>query len=141
MKIVIALLLIVHGLITICQSPASFSPSEGIKNPGWLAWWPANLGQSWPLNALGLEHSLPVRLGGIFWLIAGAALIGAGLGVLGFLVPTAWWRSLALTGAIILIAMLAVYYHPFNSVGLGASVLLLLSLLGEGWPMFAKLGL
>ena len=141
MKIFIALLLIVHGFIAACQSPVSFNPAAGIKNPTWLAWWPANLGQSWPLNALELEHSLAVRMVGIFWLIAGAALIGAGLGVLGFLVPTAWWRSLALTGAIILIAMLAVYYHPFYSVGLGASVVLLVSLVGEGWPLFSKLGL
>ena len=73
MKISIALLLIVHGFIAACQSPVSFNPAAGIKNPTWLAWWPANLGQSWPLNALELEHSLAVRMVGIFWLIAGAA--------------------------------------------------------------------
>ena len=141
MKIFIALLLIVHGFIAACQSPVSFNPAAGIKNPTWLAWWPANLGQSWPLNALGLEHGLAVRMVGILWLVAGAALIAAGLGVMGVIFPAAWWRGLALAGAVILIIMLVIYYHPFYSVGLGASVVLLVSLVGEGWPLFSKLGL
>jgi hypothetical protein len=30
------------------------------------------------------------RVGGLLWLAGGMALVAAGLGILGFLVPTAW---------------------------------------------------
>jgi hypothetical protein len=52
MKILIAVLLIVHGLIVAGQSSGSFNPVGGVKNPAWLSWWPANLGQSWLLIAI-----------------------------------------------------------------------------------------
>jgi len=44
MKILIAVLLIVHGLIVASQSSGSFNPAGGLKNPSWLSWWPAHLG-------------------------------------------------------------------------------------------------
>jgi hypothetical protein len=141
MKILIAALLIVHGLIVAFQSSSSFNPVEGVKNPAWLSWWPANLGQSWLLSPLGVERTLVARAGGALWLMAGIALAAAGLAVLGLLVPTAWWRSLALTGAAISLAMLAIYLHPFYGIGIGASITLLAALLLENWPVLERLGL
>ncbi len=141
MKILIAILLIVHGLIVAGQSSGSFSPVGGIKNPSWLSWWPANLGQSWLLTTLGLERSPLARAGGFLWLVAGVALVAAGLGVLGLGVPPTWWRTLALSGAAISLMMLAVYLHPFISVGIGASIVLLVALLWEQWPLLEHLGL
>jgi hypothetical protein len=73
MKIVIAVLLIIHGLIVAGQSSGSFNPIGGVQNPSWLSWWAANLGQSWLLTALGIEQSPVVRAGGMLWLIAGPA--------------------------------------------------------------------
>lgn len=141
MKILIAVLLIVHGLIVAFQSSGSFTPVGGVKNPGWLNWWPANLGQSWLLTGLGVEQSLVARAGGVLWLVAGVALVAAGLGVLGVIVPSTWWRGLALSGAIISLLMLAIYLHPFYGIGIGASIVLLAALVWEQWPLLERVGL
>ncbi len=140
MKILLGVLLITHGLIVAAQSGGSFNPSGGVPNPTWLSWWPSNLGQSWLLSAWGMEQTLAARLGGFVWLAAGTALFTAGLGVLGIIVPTAWWRSLALAGAALSPGMLAVYLHPFYGVGIGGSVILLLVLLGQQPALLQQFG-
>jgi hypothetical protein len=140
MKILIAVLLIIHGMIVASQSSGSFSPGPGVANPAWLNWFPVNLGQSWLLAPLGVERTLYARAGGILWLVAGLALVAAGLGVLGFVVPPSWWRSLALIGAIISLVMLAVYFHPLFGIGIGASVVLLIALLWEQGAQLTRLG-
>lgn len=141
MKILIAVLLIVHGLIVAGQSSGSFNPIGGLQNPSWLNWWPANLGQSWLLSSLGVEQTLIARASGLLWLVAGMALIAAGLGVLEFMVPTTGWRVLALSGAAISLLMLAIYLHPFYGIGIIASVVLLAALLWKQWTLLEGLGL
>jgi hypothetical protein len=141
MKILIAVLLIVHGFIVASQSSSSFNPVGGVVNPAWLNWWPSNLGQSWLLSPLGVERTLVAKAGGFLWLAAGIALLAAGFGVLGFIIPTAWWRSLALIGAAISLGMLAIYLHPLYGIGIGASSVLLAALLWRGWPLLESLGL
>jgi hypothetical protein len=141
MKILIAGLLVVHGFIVASQSSGSFNPVGGVKNPAWLSWWPVNLGQSWLLSPLGIERSLIAKAGGLLWLVAGIALIAAGLGALGFIIPHVWWRSLALIGAAISLFMLSIYLHPLLGVGISASVILLLVLLWQGWPILVRIGL
>ncbi len=141
MKILIAVLLIIHGLIVASQSSGSFSPVGGIQNPSWLNWWPTNLGQSWLLSTLGAEQTLVAKAGGFLWLVAGIALVAAGLGVLGFVIPTVWWRSLALVGAVLSLVMLALYLHPLLGVGIGASLVLVASLVLKQWPLLEQLGL
>jgi len=140
MKIIIAVLLIIHGLIVTAQSSGSFNPVGGIKNPSWLSWWPSNLGQSWLLSPLGIERTWIARAGGFLWLVAGIALVAAGLGALGFIVPQDWWRGLALFGAAISLLMLVIFLHPFYSTGISASAILLVALLWEGWPLLERLG-
>ena len=141
MKILIAVLLVVHGFIVTAQSSGSFNPVGGIQNPSWLNWWSVNLGQSWLFSSLGVERTLIARAGGLLWIIAGITLVAAGLGVLKVIIPLTWWRSLALTGAILSLVMLAIYLHPFYCIGLAASILLLVALLWEQWPILKQLGL
>jgi hypothetical protein len=141
MKILIAALLILHGLIVIGQSSCSFNPVGGVKNPSWLSWWPSNLGQSWLLSGLGIQHSVLARAGGVLWLAAGIALVAAGLSVVGLVLPTALWPSLALTGAVISLVMLIIYLHPFYGIGICASIVLLAALVWEQWPLLERLGL
>jgi hypothetical protein len=141
MKLIIAVLLIVHGLIVAAQSSGSFSPTGGVPNPAWLTWWPTNLGQSWLLSMLGIERTPLARAGGLVWLVAGMALIGAGLGALGFIVPPAWWRGLALAGAVSSLVMLAAYLHPFFGIGIAASLRLLAALVWTPWSPLGRLGL
>jgi hypothetical protein len=139
MKTLVAVLLIVHGLIVAAQSSGSFSPAEGIKNPSWLTWWPSNLGQSWLLTKTGLEGSPITALGGVVYLLGGVLLIGAGLGLLGWIVPAAWWPALALVGAGTSLMMLIVYLHPFYLIGFSASLVVLISVLWIHWPEFMRL--
>ena len=141
MKILLGVLLIIHGFIVTAQSSGGFNPVGGIQNPSWLNWWPANLGQSWLLSTLGVERTLIARAGGLLWLVAGITLVAAGLGVMGVIVPITWWRRLALCGAVLSLIMLIFYLHPFYVIGLAASTILLVALLSEQWTLLEGLGL
>ena len=138
MKLLISILLILHGLIVAGQATGSFGstiPNE-IQNPTFVSWWPVNLGRSWLFSWLGLEKSLAVyRIGGLLWLVGGIALIAAGLGLLGFNVPTAWWRDLAVAGGVISLFMLAVYLHPLTIIGTASSVAVLVATLWAKSPL------
>lgn len=137
MKIVISSLLILHGLIVAAQGTGSFGvtiPNE-VPNPGFVSWWPMNLGRSWLFSALGLEGSLAAyRISGALWLIGGIALVAAGLGLLGWIVPTTWWRDLAIAGAVISLFMLALYFHPLTIIGTASSMAVLVALLWTKLP-------
>src|SRR5512133_4006360 len=125
MKIALGALLILHGLIVAAQSSGTFNRANGpvgVANPSWVSWWPTRLGQSWLLSGLGLERSVIVPLSGLLWIIGGVALVAAGLGAFGFIIPTAWWRDLALAGAGVSLFMLVVYLHPLMIVGIASSL-------------------
>jgi hypothetical protein len=137
MKLLIGILLILHGLIVAGQSAGSFGstiPNE-LQNPSFVSWWPINMGRSWLFSSLGLEKTLIVyRIGGLLWLAGGIALVAAGLGVLGFVIPVDWWRELAIAGAAISLLMLAVYFHPVTIIGTTSSLAVLVALLWAKWP-------
>ena len=137
MKLLIAAFLIIHGLIVAGQAAGSFGstlPKE-IQNPAFVNWWPVNMGRSWLLSSLGLNQTLALyRVGGFLWLAGGIALVTAGLGVLGFIVPTGWWRELAIGGGAISLLMLLLYLHPLMLIGTASSLAVLISLLWAKWP-------
>jgi hypothetical protein len=137
MKFLISFLLIVHGLIVAGQSAGSFKPVTGpvgVENPAWISWWPTRLGQSWLLSGLGLENAFVITVSGALWLLSGIALVAAGLGVLGFIVPAVWWRSLAALGAALSLFMLLVHFHPLSIIGTASSLAVLVALLWVHWP-------
>ncbi len=140
MKLLIACLLIVHGLIVAAQSAGSFVSGSPVANPAWLRWWPTAFGESWLLVGLRAEGTIVEVLGGVIWLAGGLALIAAGLGVLGFVVAPAWWRMLALAGGAASLAMLLLYFHPFFGLGIAVSAAILASLLWADWPLLGQLG-
>jgi hypothetical protein len=137
MKLLISVLLILHGLIVAGQSAGSFGstiPNE-LQNPSFVSWWPINMGRSWLFSWLGLDKTLVAyRLGGLLWLAGGIALVAAGLGVLGWIVPTDWWRSLAIGGGAVSLIMLAIYFHPITIIGTASSIAVLVALLWAKWP-------
>ena len=81
---VVGIVLVAHGLITtmIGFGSMSYPSSAAMPTPSWLAWWPGTLGRSWAFDALNLGSG-PALFGGLLWLAAGLALVGAGLGWLG----------------------------------------------------------
>jgi hypothetical protein len=138
MKLVISVLLIIHGLIVAGQSSGSFKPpTGGLLNPAWVGWWPTNLGQSWLLASLGLERMLFTTLILLLNLAGGIALVVAGLGVLGILVPSSWGATLAITGAAISLSMLVIYLHPLYAIGIGVNLAILIALLWAHWPLMS----
>jgi hypothetical protein len=130
MKVLIGVLLIVHGLIVAGQA----APGAWIQNPAWLQWWPTALGQSWLLHTLQLERAPWTWLAAGAWLVGGFLLAAAGLGVLGVVVPRELWRSLAIAGAVLSLVVLLAYWHPFTTLGLALSAGILLSLWWASWP-------
>ena len=137
MKILISVLLIIHGLIVAGQSAGNFGstiPNE-LQNPAFVSWWPINMGRSWLFSWLGLDKTLAVyRIGGLLWFAGGIALVAAGLGVLGFVIPTEWWRDLAVGGAAISLFMLILFFHPVTIIGTASSLAVLIALLWAKWP-------
>ena len=137
MKLLISILLILHGLIVTGQAAGSFGstiPNE-IQNPSVVSWWPVNMGRSWLFSWLGLEKTLTVyRIGGLLWLAGGIALVAAGLGILGFIVSTVWWRDFAVAGAAISLFMLVIYLHPLMIIGTASSLAVVVALLWFHWP-------
>jgi hypothetical protein len=137
MKLILSILLIIHGLIVAGQSAGSFGsilPKE-LQNPSFVGWWPINMGRSWLLTWFGLEKTLIVyRIGGLLWLAGGILLVAAGLGILGFVIPADLWRGLAIAGAAISLFMLAVYFHPVTIIGTASSLAVLVALLWAKWP-------
>ena len=137
MKLLISVLLILHGLIVAGQSAGSLGvtiPNE-LQNPTFVSWWPINMGRSWLFSWLGLDKTLVAyRIGGLLWLAGGIALVAAGLGVLGLIVPTDWWRSLAIGGGAVSLFMLAIYFHPITIMGTASSIAVLVALLWAKWP-------
>jgi hypothetical protein len=113
-RIVIALLLLLHGLISGAQSFGSFgsTASVGSTNPSWLKWWPTKMGQSWLLTPLGMDNRIVFWFIGALWLVAMICFVAAGLGLLGIAVPHDWWRLLAIGGAVVELLVLVLFFHP-----------------------------
>ena len=129
---VVGIVLVAHGLITTMIGFGSMAnPSSAVMPaPSRLGWWPGTLGRSWAFDALDLGSG-PAVLGGLLWLAAGLALVGAGLGWLDVPALSGQWQMLALVGAVLGLAALALYFHPFYVVAIVIDVLILVSVWGR----------
>ena len=130
--VVVGIVLVAHGLITTMIGFGSMSnpTSAAMPTPSWLGWWPGTLGRSWAFDALNLGSG-PALIGGLLWLAAGLALVGAGLGWLGVSVVSNQWQMLALVGAVLGLAALALYFHPFYVVAIVIDVVILVAVWGR----------
>ena len=125
---VVGIVLVAHGLITTMIGFGSMSnpTNAAMPTPSWLGWWSGTLGRSWAFDALNLGSG-PALIGGLLWLAAGLALVGAGLGWFGVSVVSNQWQMLALVGALLGLAALALYFHPFYIVAIVINVLIVAS--------------
>jgi hypothetical protein len=96
----VGVVLVAHGPITTMIGFGSMTSlnSATMPAPSWLGWRPGTLGRSWVLDAMNVGSG-PAALGGLVWLAAGLALIGAGLGWLGVSALSGEWQMLAFIGA------------------------------------------
>jgi hypothetical protein len=81
-----------------------------------------------------------IAIGGLLWLISGIALVAAGLGIFGVIVPQAWWSTLAVAGALGSLVMLIIYLHPLMVLGTLFSAAILIAQLWAHWPSPEQIG-
>jgi hypothetical protein len=116
-QVLVAGLVVAHGLITamIGVGGVTRPDAPAMATPAWLGWWPGPFGRSWLIDALHLGSGASV-IGNGLWLVAGVALIAAGLGWLGVPALSGVSQQLAIGGAAVGLVALALFFHPFYLV-------------------------
>jgi hypothetical protein len=110
-QIVVAIVLILHGL----------GHALGMMAASGVTLSQTHAPHSWLLSKL-LGDTATRAIGFVVWLLALIGFVGAGLGLLGLIVPATWWQPLAVGAAIISLFGLALFWNalPFffpNKVG------------------------
>ena len=127
MKFLLGAFLIGHALVHASYlSPAPPRTADGPE-------WPFEMARSWLVTVAGLDPALVRTLGTAMVLATIALLVGAGLSTVGWLVPSEWWMSLVVGGAVASALTLAVFFHPWIALGLVIDAALLWAALGTGW--------
>ena len=144
LRATIAVVLLFHGVGHLMGLVPGFRlfGAGGESGPGWLRGWSS---YSWMLTApLG---DLAARIASIMlYGIAFVGFTGAGMALLGWLVPPVWWRSLAIVSAVVsLVAVMFfwqafIYFFPHKVGAIGVNVAVLICLLWTHWPAAADLG-
>ena len=132
-RILIAAVLILHGFGHVMGVFPVFGlfKEQGLSSRSWLL-----------TNLLGEPFTSWLSL--LFWLAALLGFVGAGLGVLNWLVPYEWWRAMAVVGAIASLMGLSLYWRAFftnfNKLSaIGVDLIVLVTLLWLQWPTDAML--
>jgi hypothetical protein len=118
MQMFVGVLIALHGLITLAIGgvAASGAPTsaEMSRLPG-AGWYPVPLGESWLLRGQASQ------VGGVIWVVAGIGLLLTAAPMFGFVLPGAW-RQVALISAVLGLAGLAVYFHPYYVIGIAMNL-------------------
>ncbi|MBW7882809.1 MAG: hypothetical protein H3C34_09250 [Caldilineaceae bacterium] len=133
-RLIIALVLVMHG----AGHVMGIFPVFGL----WTV--EGQSSRSWLLSGI-LGDTAASWLSVLLWVAALIGFIGAGLGIMGWLVPYAWWRSWAITAAVLSLLGLVLYWNAFYSLGSKLSALVvdiavLVALAGLNWPSDDFLG-
>lgn len=138
LRIVIAVILIAHGLVHASLSWVPLPAANGPHTPFLPSWWRAAVDPTWPVSRLNLDEPAIRALGWGLWLAVLLGFAAAGLGLLGVPGPSASWQTLAAVSAGLSLLLLALYWHPWLVVG----ALLDLAMLGiVVWPRWPALDL
>ena len=143
LRILIAGVLGFHGIGHLMGViPALGLIAVGESSPAWLKGWSSH---SWLLTGL-LGKPAARTIAALLFVAAFACSVGAALGVLGWLVPPDLWRTLALTGAVISLVAVALYWNalifffPHKAGAIGVDIAILICTLWLHWPSPALLG-
>ena len=133
LRIGLGVLLILHGLV----HPVLAATPDDPAAPRWPSFWHQGSGHSWLLSGTGLGPGTVQWVGVAMWALATVILTVAGAGVL---TQHAWWRPLAIGGAVVSLAMIELYWHPYLALGVGLNVAILVALLWANWPTQEMVG-
>jgi hypothetical protein len=129
-----------HGLITTAIGlPAVTRGGDDLPNPGWLGWWPTNLGRSWLLDAVQFGPG-GYALGGLLWLASGLAFAGAGLGLFGVPRLRGLWQPLALAGGGCGLVAAALFLHPWYAFAVLINLAVVITQAGTRGPLTVATG-
>ena len=127
MKLLIAAFFAGHALIHLSYlTPAPPRTAGGPE-------WPFEMGRSWLVTSLGADPGMVRPLGAALVVVTAAMFLGAALSTAGWLVPTEWWPSLVLGGAAASFLTLALFFHPWISLGLAVDAVLVWAVLVADW--------
>lgn len=135
LRIIIALVLFVHGIGHVM----GILPILGLSN---IETWNA---RSWLLTGL-LGDTITRIIGFILFSAAMIGFVGATLGLMDWLVPHEWWRTLTTVSAVISLVAIALFWNAFvaffpNKIGaIAVDAAVLIGLLFANWPTEAQLG-
>jgi len=89
---------------------------------GLLAWfWPWAYGDGGPLGQISTSGGFPIA--GFYLAVTAAGVLAlAALAVAGIWVPSAWWRPLATSGAVLLLGLMLVFFGPTKLLPLAAAL-------------------
>lgn len=129
LRVVAASLLIFHGVGHALGVLPAFGVTLGRTHAAgsWLI--------SGPTGTAGVRE-----LGFVLWVVTLLGFVAAGLGLLGWLVPQAWWQGLAITSAILSLLTLALFWSglpllfPHKIGAIAVNLAVLVCLLWLRWP-------
>lgn len=120
MQTVVAVVLILHGLV---HAILAMVPNPNAPEASFASFF----SQSWLLSRLGLSESAGKPIAIILAALATIGFIAAGLGLLGILVPFAWWSGLAIISAVLSLLLLVVFWNSYLIVGVVIDALILMA--------------
>jgi hypothetical protein len=135
-RILVGLAVLVHGIGHVM----GWFPIFGWSEKSGVGWKP----DSWLLTrSIGLPASKV--LGFLIWTSAAVMAIMAGLAALGWLVPVAWFKDLAVWSSAVSLGGLFLFPNAFattfNKLGaIAVDLILLVSLLWVEWPPVSGIG-
>lgn len=143
LRIIIAGVLVFHGVgHAMGIIPALQIPFFEGQTGAWAQSWSS---RSWLLTPL-LGEMVSRIIAIILFAVPLIGFVGAALGLMGWLVPHEWWRSLAIVSAVVSLVALVLFWNAFvylfpHKVGaIAVNVAVLVGLLWANWPSETDIG-
>ena len=133
-QIVLGVVLIVHGIgHTLGVIPLFLKVPDSWNTRSWLL-----TGR--------LDDGVVTAIAVVLWLACVVGFVLAGLGVLDLIVPTSWWRPLAVGFSVLSLVALGLFWQGFpvlipNKVGaIAVDVVLIVGIVFASWPTEEMVG-
>ncbi len=127
MKLLLAAFLAAHALIH--ASYLTPTPPRTAGGPE----WPFEMSRSWLITGAGLDQAVVRALGTALVVTTLTLVLASALATVGWLLPQAWWPALAVGGATASALTLAVFFHPWLTLGIVIDAGLLWAVLVAEW--------